>query len=75
MDPLLEIIDECLNPVTSSQMNMREQEAAGVCYSCAKCGHISVNCPRLKMGGPQNEAERIGSWYRSTANMQNQPKL
>ncbi len=56
-------------------MIMREQEAAGVCYSCAKRGHIPVNCPGLKMGGPQNKAEYIGSWYRSTVNMQNLPKL
>jgi hypothetical protein len=74
-DGFLEIIDKSLNPVTGSWMIMREQEAAGVCYLCAKRGHISVDCPRLKMGGPQNEAECIGSWYRSTVNMQNLPKL
>ncbi len=75
-DKFLEIIDESLNPVTGSQMIMREQEAAGVCYCylCAKCGHISVDCPGLKMGGSQNKAERIGSLYRSV-NMQNLPKL
>jgi hypothetical protein len=56
-------------------MIMREQEAAEVCYLCAKCGHILVDCPGLKLGGPQNEAEHIGSWYRSTINMQNLPKL
>jgi hypothetical protein len=56
-------------------MIMREQVAAGICYLCAKLGHISVNCPRLKLGGPQNKAERIGSWYRSNVNMQNLPKL
>jgi hypothetical protein len=56
-------------------MITREQEAAGVCYLCAKHGHISVNCPRLKLGGPQNEAECIGSWYRSNLNMQNLLKL
>jgi hypothetical protein len=74
-DRTLEIIVKSLNPVTGSQMIMREQKAAGVCYLCAKHGHISVDCPRLKMGGPQNEVERIGSWYGSTVNMQNLPKL
>ncbi len=54
---------------------MREQAAAGVCYLCAKCGHISVDCPQLKLGGPQNKVEHIGSWYRSNVNMQNLPKL
>jgi hypothetical protein len=62
-DSILETIDESLSTVTGSQMIMREQEAAGVCYLCAKCGHISVNCPILKSGGPQNEAERVGRWY------------
>jgi hypothetical protein len=56
-------------------MIMREQEAAGVYYLCAKHGHISADCPGLKLGGPQNKAERIGSWYRSTINMQNLRKL
>jgi len=56
-------------------MIMREQEAAGVCYLCAKHGHISVACPGLKLGGPQSKVERIGSWYQSTVNMQNLPKL
>jgi hypothetical protein len=56
-------------------MIMREQAAAGVCYSCAKRGHISVNCLGLKLGGPQNKVECIGSWYRSNVNMQNLPKL
>jgi hypothetical protein len=74
-DGFLEIINKSLNPVTGSRMIMKEQEAAGVCYLCAKCGHISVDCPRLKLGGPQNKAECIGSWYRSTINMQNLPKL
>jgi hypothetical protein len=32
----LETIDESLSTVTGSQMIMREQEAAGVCYLCAK---------------------------------------
>jgi hypothetical protein len=54
---------------------MREQEAAGVCYLCAKRGHISVDCPGLKLGGPQNKGECIGSWYRSNINIQNLPKL
>jgi hypothetical protein len=62
-DRFLEIIDKSLNPCTGSRMIMREQEAAGVCYLCAKHGHISVACPGLKLGGPQNKAERIGSWY------------
>jgi hypothetical protein len=56
-------------------MIMRQQEASGVCYLCAKHGHISANCPGLKLGGPQNKAECIGSWYRSNINMQNLPKL
>jgi hypothetical protein len=67
-DGFLEIIDKSLNPVTGGQMIMREQVAAGVCYLCARSGHISVGCPRLNLGGPQNEAERIGSWYRSNVN-------
>jgi hypothetical protein len=54
---------------------MREQEAAGVCYLCAKHGHISVNCPGLKLGGPQNKTERVGSWYQPNVNVQNLPKL
>jgi hypothetical protein len=44
-DGFLEIIDKSLNPVPGGQMIMREQAAAGVCYLCAKHGHISVNCP------------------------------
>ncbi len=60
-DRFLEIIDESLNPVPGGQMIMREQAAAGVCYLCAKCGHISVDCPGLKLGGSQNKAEHIGS--------------
>jgi hypothetical protein len=56
-------------------MIMREQAAAGVCYLLAKRGHISVDCPGLKLGGPQNRAKCIGSWYRSNVNMQNLPKL
>jgi hypothetical protein len=74
-DRLLKIIDKSQNPVTGSQMVMREQEAAGVCYLCAKHGHISVDCPRLKLGGPQNKAECVGSWHQSNINMQNLPKL
>jgi hypothetical protein len=74
-DRFLEIIDKSLNPVTGGQMIMREQEAAGVCYLCAKRGHISVDCPRSKLGGPQNKAERVGSWYQANVNMQNLPKL
>ncbi len=71
----LEIIDKSLNPVTRGQMIIREQEAAGVCYWCAKHGHISVDCPRLKLGGPQNKAECMGNWYWSNINMQSLPKL
>jgi hypothetical protein len=56
-------------------MIMREQEAAGVCYLCDKCGHISVDCPGLKLGGPRNKAECVGSWYQSNVSMQNLPKL
>ncbi len=74
-DGFLEIIDESLNSVTGSQMIMREQDAAGVCYLCAKRVHISVDCPGLKLGGPQNKAERIGNRYQSNVNMQNLPKL
>ncbi len=74
-DRFLEIIDKSLNPVTGGQTIMREQEEAGICYLCAKRGHISANCPGLKLGGPQNETKRIGSWYRSNFNMKNLPKL
>jgi hypothetical protein len=62
-DRSLRIIDKPLDPVTGGRMIMREQEAAGVCYLSAKHGHISVDCPRLKLGGPQNKAEHVGSWY------------
>jgi hypothetical protein len=71
----LEVIDDSLKPVTGSQMIMREQAVAGVCYLCAKRGHISGDCPGLKLGGPQNEAECMGSWCQSNVNMQNLPKL
>jgi hypothetical protein len=74
-DGFLEIIDKSLKPVPGGQMIMREEAAAGVCYLCAKRGHISVNCARLKMGGPQNMMERIGSWYRSNINIQNLSRL
>jgi hypothetical protein len=74
-DGFLEIIDGSLNPVPGGRMIMREQVAAGVCYLCAKRGHISVNSPGLKLGGPQNKAECTGSCYRSNVNMQNLPKL
>jgi hypothetical protein len=74
-DGFLEIIDKSLKPVTGGQMIVREQEAAGVCYLWAKRGHISGNCPGLKLGGPQDKAECVGSWYRSNVNMQNLPKL
>jgi hypothetical protein len=68
-DGFLEIIDKSLNPVTGSRMIVIEREAAGVYYLCAKRGHILVNCPGLKLGGPQNKVECIGSWYRSNVNM------
>ncbi len=74
-DRFLEILDESCYPNPGGQMIMREQEAAGVCYLCAKRGHISVDCPRLKSRGPQNKAECMGSWYQSNVNMQNLPKL
>jgi hypothetical protein len=69
-EKFLEIIDKSLNSVTGKQMIMREQEAAGVCYLCAKRGQISINCPGLKLGGPQNKAEHMGSWYQSNVKMQ-----
>jgi hypothetical protein len=74
-DMFLGITDNSLDPMTGDQMIMREQEAAGVCYLCAKRGHISVNCPALKLGGPQNKVERMGSWYQSNVNTRNPPKL
>jgi hypothetical protein len=66
-DMFLGIIDKSLDPMTGGQMIMREQEAAGVCYLCAKHGHISVDCPGLKLGGSQNEAERVVSTQRQHA--------
>jgi hypothetical protein len=60
-DRFLETIDESCYPVTGRQMIIREQEAAGVCYLCAKNGHTFINCPRLKPGGPQNKGEQIDS--------------
>ncbi len=74
-DMFLGIIDKFLEPVTGGQKIMREQDAAGVCYLCTKRGHISVNCPGLKLGGPQNKVECMGSWYQSNVNMRNLPKL
>jgi hypothetical protein len=62
-DTFLEILDKSCYPGTGGPMIMREQEAAGVCYLCAKCGHISGDCHRLKSGGPQKKAERVGQWY------------
>jgi hypothetical protein len=62
-DRFLEILDESCYPVTGGQMIMRELKAAGVCYLCAKRGHISVDCPTLKSGGPLNKVEHMGSWY------------
>ncbi len=58
-DKFLEIIDKSLDPVAGSQMIMREQKAAEVCYLCAKHEHISANCPGLKLRGPQNKTECI----------------
>ncbi len=74
-DRFLEIIDKSLKPVTSGRTIMREKEAKGVCYSCTKHGHISVESPDLKLGGPQNKAECMGGWYQSNINMRNQLKL
>jgi hypothetical protein len=65
-DRFLETIDESCDPVTGSQMIIREQEATGVCYLCANHGHTSVACPRLKSGVPQIETEHMGKWYQST---------
>jgi hypothetical protein len=62
-DIFLGIIDKFLVPVTGGRVIIREQEVAGVCYLCAKRGHISVDYPGLKLGGPQNKAELVGSWY------------
>jgi hypothetical protein len=62
-DMFLGIINESLDPVTGGKMIMREQEADGVCYLCVKRGHISVDCPGLKLGGSQNKVDRTGSWY------------
>ncbi len=64
-----QLANQSLSTVTGSQMIMREQEAAGVCYLCAKRGHISVDYPILKSGGPQNKEERVGQWYWSNVNM------
>jgi hypothetical protein len=50
-DMFLVAIGKSLEPKTGGQMIMREQEAAGVCFLCAKRRHISVNCPGLKLGG------------------------
>jgi hypothetical protein len=73
-DMFLGIIDNSLDPMTGGQMIMREQEAAGVCYLCAKRGHISVDCPGSTLGGP-NKAERMGIWYQSNVNTCNLHKL
>jgi hypothetical protein len=51
-DRFLETFEKSCYLVTGSQMIIREQEATGVCYLCAMHGHISVNCPKLKSGGP-----------------------
>jgi hypothetical protein len=58
-DSVLETIDGSLSTVTGSLMNIREQEAAGVCYFCATHRHTSVNCPRLKSGNLQS---RQNTW-------------
>jgi hypothetical protein len=44
-DRFLEILDESCYPVTGSQMIIREQEAAGVCYLCATYGCTSLTVP------------------------------
>jgi hypothetical protein len=62
-DRFLETLDKSCYSVTGSQMHIREQEAAGVCYLCATCGNTSVDCPRLKSGEPQIKAEHMGKWY------------
>jgi hypothetical protein len=62
-DRFLEIFDKSCYPVTGSQIIIREQEAAGICNSCAIHGHTSGNCPRLKSGGPQNKVECMDKWY------------
>jgi len=74
-DRFLETLDESCYPVTGSQMHIREQEAAGVCYLYPTCGHTSVDCPRLKSGEPQIMAECMDKWYQSTVNMGNLPRL
>jgi hypothetical protein len=74
-DRILETLDESLSTATGSQMHIREQEAAGVCYLCAKHEHASVNCPKLKSRGPQKKEECVGQWYQSDVNMQNLPRL
>jgi hypothetical protein len=56
-------------------MIMKEQEAAGVCYLCVEHGHISVGCPILESGGPQNKVEGVGQRFQSNVNAQNLPKL
>ncbi len=75
-------IDESCNPVTGGWMIIRVQELAGVYFLCPNRGHTFVNCPRLKPGVPQNEAEHMGygaclGWSKSNAYYlivrQNQP--
>jgi hypothetical protein len=56
-------------------MIIREQEAAGGCYLCAKCGLISVISPILKSGGPQNKVGCMGQWYQSNVKKRNLPRL
>ncbi len=62
-DRLLKIFYRSGYPVTGSQIIIREQEAAGVCYLCATYGHTSIDCHRLKSGGPYNKAEQMSKWY------------
>ncbi len=62
-DRFLETIDESLSTVTGSQIHIKEQDAAGVCYLCAMHGYVSVDCPRLKSGEPQIKAECMWEWY------------
>jgi hypothetical protein len=74
-DGFLGILDESCHPMTGSQMIMREQEAARVCFLCFHRGHTSVDSHGLNLEGPQNKAECVGGWYQSNVNMRNLPKL
>ncbi len=58
----IETIDESCYPVTDSRLIIREQEAVVACYLCAMCGHTSVDCPKLKSGGPWNKVDLMSDW-------------